>query len=763
MKLTGRRSWGDWFFGAAALFSLIAVVRSGYSGHFEIFANSARLLWTGGNPYGISYPSGYWFYSPSCGLFFFALFAWLPYSLGVGLYLLASIGVLYAGLRALRRTAPLSERADQVFVWLLSSEVIGCALNARLELFLTGVLLLAFAALARGRGLIRAGLALGFVCVWKFTLLPVAGLWALAAWRDRGRRAFAGGLAAGLALSWLLPMLVRAPAEILPMHRDWDASLRAYVLGGENWLGFQQLFAFAHRTLGVTLPFEAAQAIGVLAAFALGIWAWRRSARGEWLELATFGVAYSLILSPLSQSAGYLLYAPLLFLAFARRGQSDRRAAWGVVIAIAWFFVSAAYSDLVPRPVRLFFFEHAVKVLGVGLLTASVAWSRVRREARPVAAAWTLVVGVLFVTFIAKTLADPTGQDFPAFFQAGQKFRLGETPYVAGDAKAYKYAPTWLPIFALLGEFPFALSHWLFAGLVFLALVAIPALSLGILSRGAAYSARERATALALGLVAALRFADGELYNGQVNAIGVALLLGAAWLWTRTRARVPAAFVYGLGAYLKFHPLMGLGLFLRARGWKTLAVLGGALLILASVPDFRLWPELARQLRVTTPMLEPGAPSHVYQGFYAFFRNFFGVGFGSKWPLLTFVACAAIAVARAPKFDLFDPLRAPAARPKAFLLALFSLLILALTSSPLAWQHTYVVLLGAVPAAYLAGGKGERRAVMGIALFLGLSARGIAGREISGALELRQAIFLAALAFSALLLRQARRLHHQDS
>jgi hypothetical protein len=147
------------------------------------------------------------------------------------------------------------------------------------------------------------------------------------------------------------------------------------------------------------------------------------------------------------------LYAPLLFAAFRARAASERnweRRAWTVLIALAWFLVSAAYSDLLPHAWRAFFFDHSVKAVGVCLLAGALIGARVRplRRGGVESVAWGFLVLALSVAALAKTLAQPMGQDFPAYFQAGERFWRGENPYVADDAKAYKYAPTWLPLFA---------------------------------------------------------------------------------------------------------------------------------------------------------------------------------------------------------------------------------------------------------------------------------------------------------------------------
>ncbi|MBS1983757.1 MAG: DUF2029 domain-containing protein [Bdellovibrionales bacterium] len=372
-----------------------------------------------------------------------------------------------------------------------------------------------------------------------------------------------------------------------------------------------------------------------------------------------------------------------------------------------------------------------------------------------------LVVGAVFVS---KTLAIQSihGQDFLAYRLTAQRFWAGENPYVPGDYKAYKYAPTLLLLFSPLAWGSEALVLWIFAAVNFCAVLALPWLALRAVRSDAQLAMRPRdiVTGLSLGLVASLRFIDGEAYNAQINALSLCFIWTAVGMWTSStsrRSRWGAAALYTLGAFFKFHPFLGWGVFVRQQSWRTLLLLVVCVFALACVPSLTLWRDLRLQLESTTPLLVSSVRTYVYQGFYGVSGNFFGLDQRSKIPFLVFIPIAAAVIAALPKFDLFAAGRSPRRAPASFAAAVGALLLLAVTSSPLSWQHTYILWAALVPLAYVIGNARERKLVMVLALVMGLSARGIAGRWLSETLEIYQSIFILSLALVGVLVHQARR------
>ncbi|MBS1983758.1 MAG: DUF2029 domain-containing protein [Bdellovibrionales bacterium] len=382
-----QEAWGRLFWLLAFVLSFVALLRQPHSGHYDIFSQSARLLWAGQNPHGISYPSGPWFYSPACGLFYFGLFAWLPDRWGLALYILSSWAVLTAGLIALFRAFPLRAHLRELFWFLLSSELIGAVLNARVELMMTGCVLLAVAWLVEGQHVGWAACLLAMIVNWKFSPLPIAGLLGVVAIRaGYPRRRFVPIFLGSLALWTLAPLLVLRWDPLMEIHRTWSATLTRFTLENDNWLSFQHLFVLGRALTGFTMSWKGARLTSLLVGLGLAVYFARcrmRDRRETLLYAAALGAAFSLAFSPLSQSAAFIGYAPLLFAGFLQWEMTPEprgRIYWRAVIWISWALVSLAYSDLVPRALRLVLVASAVKSLGVLVLATALLYWHLRRK-----------------------------------------------------------------------------------------------------------------------------------------------------------------------------------------------------------------------------------------------------------------------------------------------------------------------------------------------------------------------------------------------
>lgn len=374
-----RRQWGLSYFLLVSFLSWIMALRPAFSGHYDIFSRAALRLWAGENPYGIESVSGYWFYSQSCGLFFFGPFAVLPYKVGLGLFLAVSWGVFFTGARRLLRNLDMSLATTTAFWGLIGSEMIGSLLNTRIEIVMTGVVLWVTALLLEGRWLGLAGLALAAVCDWKFTTIPVAGLLMVSAWFVPARRRFIGWFLFG-ALFWkLAPYAVLSSDSMREMNLTWASSLQVYMLDRDNWRGFAHIFGFLDRTRLLSVSFLTAQLTGIILGLLLGATWWSVSRRRRdpslLLEAVAWGSGFALVISPLSQSAAYIGYAPLLIAVLAGLSHmTDKRRGWFVGgVAASWFFVSLAYSDVVTSAGRRWLAAYGIKPIGILILLVLLA------------------------------------------------------------------------------------------------------------------------------------------------------------------------------------------------------------------------------------------------------------------------------------------------------------------------------------------------------------------------------------------------------
>lgn len=366
--------------------------------HYPVFTQATRLLWAEQPAYGFALEPGtgyatYWLYSPSCALTFFSLFAFVPDPVGRFVYLALSLGVFFTGLRAAAALFALRRPVEEMSLfWIaLSFELVGSTSAFKIELLTVGIALWAAALLARRREVAAAGL-LVLIVNWKFQGIPVAGLLlATHVARTRSLRAPLVFLL-GLGAYFALPYVVLSSGYLEAAHREWARSLGESMAA--TWEGYQHVWA-SLRAWGVALSLQTVQKTAALIGAALAFVCVRsgRSAAASAAASApagsdistqpyalavSLGLAYAVLFSPMSQSLGYIFWAPLLLLAFALREETTGRAriAWNTVLFIAVFCVSIASSDLVPGAVRAWSREVTLKPYGVLLLFLAVLFKQ---------------------------------------------------------------------------------------------------------------------------------------------------------------------------------------------------------------------------------------------------------------------------------------------------------------------------------------------------------------------------------------------------
>lgn len=387
-----REYWGASYFVLVSVLAFCKLMTSGNSGHYDFFRATALKIWSGENPYAIPYPSGYFLYSPSCALFFYGLVAWLPYFVGLALYMGASWLLLRFALKEFLGGVGLAKADLNLFYFILSSEVIGTLLNARIEIFILGIVLLAGTWIFQQR---REGLAyflLAMICNFKMQSLPTVGLLLVVDLVGRRRLRPTFYFAASLLFWYLVPFAVRPSALLVDSYRTWISFFGPYVRAG--WMDFQHIYRFIFKISGAQPSFDFGQKIsalcGALFAVVLGWRVWRdlrvqRTLRADssvpvdllrdWnLRALALGAAFVCLFSPMGQSAAFTLYAPLLLCIFVLRARGSllRRWLWNTLLVVAFFFISLAYSDLTPRSFRIVFFDYSVKAFGISILSLAL-------------------------------------------------------------------------------------------------------------------------------------------------------------------------------------------------------------------------------------------------------------------------------------------------------------------------------------------------------------------------------------------------------
>ncbi len=353
--------------------------------HYPIFEAATRHIFNAEPAYGFAYTPGsayatLWLYSPSCALFFFSLFAFLPVWLGKLFYLILSSFVFISGLLAFASVVNWRERClrAHAFWFLLSFEMVGALSAFKIEIISVGIFCWTLWFLAKGRE-VTAALLLAMVTNWKFQGLPLAGLLIVAQTiRCRSPR-FAVWFVVGLTGYSLLPFLFLPTDYLVDSYRIWSSSLSEAML--TTWTTYQHLFATVSNMRPGILTLHQAQmisaAIGILMAVSVGYQAQRgRGSRSLALGLAS---GYLVVFSPMSQSLAYILWAPLLLLGWTLFDQSAQRRQWLWILILAGFLASVSYSDLTPEPIRGHLRLWNVKPWGVLLLLIAVWRENLRR------------------------------------------------------------------------------------------------------------------------------------------------------------------------------------------------------------------------------------------------------------------------------------------------------------------------------------------------------------------------------------------------
>jgi hypothetical protein len=219
-------------------------------GNFEIFRAASHHL-VGGKDLYAHYPDqlqDQFKYSPTFALLF-APFAWLPWPVALFLWNALNALVLFV---AVERVLP--PRQAMLALGLLLPEVLRSMQNAQSNALVAGLIILAYAALERGR-IWRTALAVAVGASVK--IFPLAAL-TFAIPRRRALRAGFATAAAGVGLL-LLPLLVTPPATLMAQYRSWHAIETLDTT--QRWFSVMGL---AHRITGADLPNWPLQLAGTL-------------------------------------------------------------------------------------------------------------------------------------------------------------------------------------------------------------------------------------------------------------------------------------------------------------------------------------------------------------------------------------------------------------------------------------------------------------------------------------------------------------------
>ncbi len=371
-----------------------------------------------------------------------------------------------------------------------------------------------------------------------------------------------------------------------------------------------------------------------------------------------------------------------------------------------------------------------------------------------------LIAFVLIASGVSRQLAGD-GYDFQAYYKAAGRWLAGTSPYVYEKAFAYKYAPVVVLPFTFFHAFSYDVARWVYTLLHIALALTLPFALHHYLRQDSRLNlkvhSRRYATGLVVSFVATLRFVDGEF---QVSQIGLWIIGGPLGGLLLLQRAYHSAFYRALGLALmslaslvKVHTALAFLSFAKWRSWKTWAWVAGVYLLVALLPDPRMWLDWARQMRETTYDLPIRGDANNLQGFYPVAVLRFGMNQFGFAPLLLALPMAIFAFVATGRHSLED-LRT---HPSSLLLSLSSWILLGFMASPLPWQYTYSILWVLIPLSWVCATTLERKVILAVSLFLGLSTQALIGKSNSQWIENHHSVFAALLIFWTVLTLQAAR------
>lgn len=372
-----------------------------------------------------------------------------------------------------------------------------------------------------------------------------------------------------------------------------------------------------------------------------------------------------------------------------------------------------------------------------------------------------VLMGLLILASCFSRQLSGNGWDFEAYFKAAGRWLGGNSPYFYEKDFSYKYAPVIVLPFTFFHLFSYDVARWIYAAFHAAVAVSLPYLLFHILKRDTRLKLGEKPEVFAMALIIAFfgsfRFIDSEFHISQIGLWIIWALLVGVWTLQRVGNRVWGRVVglsfMSLAALTKIHSSMFFLTFLKWRSWKTWLWVGGVFLVVASLPSPHMWLDWVEQIRRTTYDIPIHADSNNLQGFYPFAVIRLGMHQFGPQPLLLVIPFFVIALFSTSRYSLRDLGHAPL----PILLSICTWLLLGFLASPLPWHYTYSILWVILPLSWVAGTPRERRWLVGITMFLGLSPQGIIGKPFSMWIENHHSVFIAILLFWLVLARQSAR------
>jgi glycosyl transferase family 87 len=374
---------------ALAVFAVVvrAMVAPHQNTVFTVFREAGAAWLNGANLY--SYVGKY-LYSPLAAAFF-ALFAWMPESIGAGIWRLAIIGIYLSSFIFWARhfgTGLISSLYLPLLLLLPLS--LGNLNNGQASLLVIGLLLNACLAIETRKWTLGAFL-IAAATFFKIYPLVIGLLFIVIYPRRLGAR-----LLLSLLVLWLLSLVLQKPQYVLEQYRDWFASLGADQRRVSGALGTWRDFWLLLRIVRVPITVFGYAILQLAAGGAIAVFCWWARHVNHWQERGllwmtfTLGCLWITLFGPSTELSTYVFLAPSLAFAVAAAWQSRKSDARRPDTSCLWlsatyllFIVADALNAWVPV-IRQNNYLHALQPIAALSFTAFVfAWSIQIEQSRP--------------------------------------------------------------------------------------------------------------------------------------------------------------------------------------------------------------------------------------------------------------------------------------------------------------------------------------------------------------------------------------------
>ncbi len=393
--------WGFFYFTFVSVITFFKLLDPSTRGHYRVFTGAARAMWNEQPAYftDFGWQNGLeWFYSPACGLTFYLPFSFLPETVGVILNVVFMWAVFVWGTSYFFNAALDTPKFDFVplrslnlFWFFIASEMIGAIASEKTEILMVGLCLFAVGLLIRGRQWWPAFI-LAMVTNWKFQPLALVGLLVLSLIFYRRNFRFLFEFVFGSVVFLVVPYAMTGTEYLGRIYPQWMQAVQNQLI--TQWKSFDHVYNVARILGGVEVTYSAIQmvafivAVGMVSLLVTDYALYRRGKSGSFTSSACLALSlaatFMTSFSPLSQSNGYILVAPLTAVLAMIYGRLPKQSTeWWVALAgllAGWFITSMLTSDLVPVAVRDFTRESAIKSLGPLVMVAAVVWILVWRK-----------------------------------------------------------------------------------------------------------------------------------------------------------------------------------------------------------------------------------------------------------------------------------------------------------------------------------------------------------------------------------------------